>query len=521
MADVKQYPVSLVVRAVDKLTGPLGEMSVKLKAFSAPFEKLGKGFGTFGKATGIPRLASAFGGAATAVKNVGSEAVNLGLRLLALGATGVFALARIAHGAVEAGDDLAKFADRTGMAVDLYASLRYSAAQADVDQEEFNGAMSKFTKVLGEAKANGGPLLELLRKVSPVMAEQIKSVKTNEQGLSLLTTAFQRLPDQQRRAELSTAAFGRQGQQLGEWMHQGSRVIQDQQLEYLRLAGSQEQFARGSSDLDNDLRKTNAAMQGLRAAALGPLLPVFSRLADRVTGFLVDNRGRLAQWADDTAKSIQGWVNGGGIERLTTQLGRFADGVSKAWDFIGGFKGAAVGLGLYLGGPLIASVAALVPAFAEIGIAMATTPFGAFLLGAGAVAAAGYVVYRNWDDVALTFKTFFPEFSKEVGDAAHGVQILVEWTQKLIDLKNELKASAEAAGGWKKDFADATGGLGFNPAGLFGIGGPVVDFQVPARAQTSRVQVVFKGAPPGTRVTTEEAPNQSVETSVGYQMSSH
>jgi hypothetical protein len=521
VADVKQYPVSLIVRAVDKLTGPLGEMTAKLKAFSTPFEKVGKGFGAFGKATGIPKLASAFSGAAGAVKNVGKETFDLGLRLVALGATGVFAFARIIHGAVEAGDELAKFADRVGVGIDLYASLRYSAQQNDVEQEQFNGAMSKFSKVLGEAKANGGPLLEILRKVSPTMAEQIKSVKTVEQGLSLMTTAFQRLPDPQRRAALSTAAFGREGIQVGEWMHIGSAAIQAQQVEYLKLAGSQELFARGSSDLDNDLRKTNAALQGLRAAALGPLLPVFGRLADRVTAFLVENRGRLAAWADDTAKSIQRWVDGGGLERLAVSLGKFADGVKQAWDFIGGFKGAAVGVGLYLGGPLLTAVAALVPAFAEVGIALASTPFGAFLLGAGAVAAAGLIVYKNWDDVALTFKTFFPEFTREVGQAADGVVVLVQWTQKLIDLKNELKASAEAAGGVRKDISDTFGGIGFNPAGLLGIGGPTVDFQAPARSQASRVQVVFKGAPPGTRVTTEDAPNQSVETSVGYQMSSH
>jgi hypothetical protein len=519
MADTKQYPVSVVVRAVDKLTGPLGEMTAKLKAFSSPFEKLGKGFSGFSKATGIPRLAAAFGGAAGAVKNVGSEAATLGLRLVALGATGVFAFARILHGAVEAGDELAKFADRVGVSIDLYASLRYSAQQNDVEQEQFNGAMSKFSKALGEAKANGGPLLELLRKVSPVMAEQVKGVKTTEQGLSLMTTAFQRLPDPARRAALSTAAFGREGIQIGEWMHIGSAAIQAQQGEYLKLAGSQELFARGSSDLDNDLRKTNAAIQGLRAAALGPLLPVFGKLADRVTDFLVTNRGRLAAWADDTAKAIQRWVDSGGIDRLAAALARFADGVSDVWEKIGGLKGAAIGLGLYLGAPLIGSIAALIPAFAELGVALLSTPVGWLTVGLGALGVALISIYSEQSPL----HDFFLSFKDDVDDTATGIGVLVEGVKYLVDLYKMLDAEAKK---WR-DNAQKPDAMfedrfpDYLSAAANPLRNPILNPIGALGKQVSKLRVEFSGAPPGTRVQVEESPNQSIDTSVGYQMSSH
>jgi hypothetical protein len=376
--------------------------------------------------------------------------------------------------------------------------------------------MSKFAKVLGEAKANGGPLLSLLEKVAPTLALQVKNSKTVEGALSLMTDAFAKLPDVQRRAELSTAAFGRSGQQLGEWMHQGRGAIQGQMLEYLRLAGSQEAFARGSSDLDNELRKTETAFTGLRSAALSPLLPVFGRLADRVTGFLVANRDGLAKWADGAAASIESWVRGGGLERLSDSLGRFADGVKQAWDFIGGFKGAAVGLGLYLGGPLITSVVALVPAFAELGIALLSTPVGWFTLAVGAIALAGVGILTDWKPVKGFFHEFFPQLTKDVEDAVAGIKMLASGIQKLIDLKNELKASAEAAGGWKKDLSDATGGYGFNPLSLIGLA-PAVDYNAPSRAMSAKLQVEFKNAPGGTRISSpESSPNMSIDTSTGY-----
>ncbi|MFT3843361.1 MAG: hypothetical protein QM723_40640 [Myxococcaceae bacterium] len=519
MADVKQYPVSIKVRAVDALTGPLGEMSAKLKAFSSPFEKLEKGLGAFGKATGIPRLADAFGGAAGAVKNVGSEAVGLGLRIAALGATGIFAFGRVVQGAVASGDELSKMADRVGMGIDAFASLRYAAAQADVEQEQFNGAMDKLSKNMGEAKANGGSLLGFLQKVSPALAEQFKGAKTAEQGLSLLTDAFVKLKDPQKRAALATEAFGRDGAQMGEFLKQGQQAIDAQRVAWTKLHGSSEQFGRGASDLDNQVKDLGEAFDGLRSAALGPLLPVFGKLVDQVIGFSIENRGRLAKWADDTSKSIQRWVDGGGIDRLADSLGRFSDKISEAWNFIGGFKGAAIGLGVYLGGPLIASIAGLVPAFAELGVALLTTPFGWVTLAAGGLALAGVAIYKDWQPVKGFFEEFFPNLTKEIGDSVQGVKMLSTAIQKLIDLKNELKSDIDAAGGWKKDFADATGGLGFKPLSLVGVGS-AVDFQAPAR-QAAQISVVFKGAPPGTRVTTEESTNMSIDTSVGYSSYSH
>lgn len=524
MATGKEYPVSLVVRAVDKITGPLGAMTAKLKAFSAPFAKLEKGFSGLGKATGIPRLASAFSGVGMGLKNVASETIGLGVRLLALGATGVFALGGIIHSSIEAGDQMAKMADRVGLGINAYAALRFALAQSDVTQEEFDSGMTRFSKALGDAKRNSGPLLEFLRSVAPELALQVQGAKSVEGALSLMTDAFVRLKDPSKRAALSSAAFGRGNIQIGEALHSGSAEIQRRMVDYLDLAGSQEEFGRGSSDLVDKLRRTTAAFEGLKAHALGPLLPAFGRVADRVTSFLVENRGGIEEWATRAGDAIEGWVKSGGLERLTVSLGKFADGVKEAWDFIGGMKGALVGLGLYMGGPLIASVVSLIPAFAELGIALLATPTGPLVIGLGALALA----FTDTNADLGPFSDNFKAFKDDAKDTGEAIKFLVDQfkdLKKFFSMANDdLKAwKAEAAGpnaSFESRFISALDTASnplknpvLNPVGT-GYGA--------LRDQVAKIRVEFGGAPAGTRVNVaDDGTNMSIDTSVGYANSSH
>lgn len=535
-----EFPLALVIKAVDKASGPLRAMAAKLNAIREPFKAFSKDWEGFSKAAGLANIVNGFKGVGSAVGDVGRETFALGGKILAMAGVAGLALWTIVHGAVEAGDKLAEMAQRTGTSVDFYASLGHAAAQADVDQEQFNGSMDKFNKNLGEAKAGGGPLLEFLKKVSPVLAEQIKHVKSTEEGLSLMTDAFKRLPDTQRRAALSGAAFGKSNLQMGEFLHQGSAAIQQQQAEYLRLAGSQEDFAKGASDLDNAMRETEVAFLGLRSAAFGALFPAFTKLSKVVTEFVVKNREGIKKWAEGAAAAISAWVEGGGIERLIAAIGDFGKTIGKVIDFLGGFKGVAIVVGAIMAGPLLVSILGLIPALAELAIALvplavALLPFVIAALPFIAIAAIVVGVCYAIHLAAEPLSALFSSAAKATG----------AWWEILagiatLDFDRVVRGWTQGVEAFRTAIASAFTLLGFIPGGnmlqtlvqssglldaamTFGNDVPGTKLGAggarPVTNQTeARVSVDFNNLPPGARVTTDRNSSQPVDVSAGYSM---
>lgn len=535
---VNEYPLSLVVRAVDRATGPLRKINKLISRVTAPTRRLGNRLEVLGEAAGLPKLTEGFKGMGSAIHKVGGAAFDLGAKMVTMAGIAGFALFSIVHGAVEAGDELAMMADRVGLTVDAYASLRHAANLADVDQEEFNSALDKFNKNLGAAKAGTGPLLELLKKVSPVMAEQIKKVKGTEEGLSLLTDAFARLPDTQRQAELSSAAFGKSSTQMGRFMHQGSAAIQKQQIEFMRLSGSQEEFANRASDLDNAMKNTTAAFLGLRSAAGGALFPALVKVAGVVTEFLVRNRDGVKVWATETAGAINAWVDGGGIARLAAMFQRFSATVSPIVERLGGWPVVVAGVGTaILAGPLLGALASLAGAFVTLGVAVMATPLGwalallALVAGAATFALAkDEALHQNTmtrikalgeqknalDDVAFAQEQLNAAMGRDSATPTE-IETLAD---QLASAKKAATVATKAASSAVHDDPTSLGALGLGAIGLAldAAGARPAGGSGGAGQSTNRVQVDFANLPKGARVTQDSSNTAPVDLSLGYSM---
>lgn len=491
--------LSLTIKAVDKATAPL-------RAVAAQIKKLGK-------VSGLTGAASSFRDFAGALKNVGGEVFALGAKLAAIGAAGAFALFSIVHGAVEAGDKLAEMADRVGVGVDVYASLSYAARQADVDQEAFNSAMDQFNKRLGEAKAGGGSLLTFLEKVSPKLAEQVKHANGTEAALSLMTDAFKRLNDPAKRAALSAEAFGKGGLAMGNFLNQGGPAIQKAQREFMRLAGSQEAFARGASDLDNVLRDTETAFTGLRNAAVTALFPAITKISKAVTEFAVKNRDKLAAWATRAGDAISRWIDGGGIERLVDGLSKVADTVGKVVDVLGPVGVAVAGFAV-LAAPMIASLGALFVSAVQLGaalapLAVALAPFAAasipFLAAAAGVAAAGLSIYQNWGDLSQIFRDFW----KDLDEIFNG-----GWKRILPVIEGLGNFALDLGTGGAVGLIENRGRLGRSDSLEVAAANALRGSK---RSETS-VKVDFTNLPRGARVSTDPSSTAPVSLDVGYSM---
>jgi ATP:corrinoid adenosyltransferase len=538
-----EYPLSLIIKAVDKATAPLRAINERMKHLTAPVRKLNNSFKALADEAGIPRLMKSFAGAGKAIASVGRETVALGLKMSAMAAGAGYAVYRIMRGAVDAGDKLGEMAQRVGLSVDAYAQLQFAAAQADVEQEQFNAAMDQFNKRLGEAKAGGGPLLEFLNKVSPALARQVKGAEGTEEALGLMTSAFERVTDPSKRAALAAAVFGKSGLQMGQFLGQGSKAIGEQRRRYFELAGSQEKFAKDAGDADNAIRETETAFLGLRNAAAGELFPALTELARALADVLAGNRGALLGWARETGAAISAWVKSGGIDRLVTSMKEWRDTIGNVVDRLGGLKGVLMIVGAYMALPAVAAAASLAsslvsvgfqvgklagrlgmllaPSLASMATAIGRFSFSSLIAGLGAatksawafttailanpitwiavgvlaLSAAIYALYKNWKSLRELTASETWGATKEM--AKHPLEALgtaKDWWGKTL-----FGGGAEAA---RPTLGAA--GAGPTPAG--------------GQSSEAHVTVDFANLPKGARVTQDPRSTAPLDLSMGYSM---
>lgn len=528
--------LELVIKAVDKATAPVRALTVQIHKLTAPLKnmKIFDRIGKLGDALNVGGVMKGIGGVGGALKNVGGEVFALVGKLAGIALAAGAAFFSIVHGAMESGDKLGEVAARVGLTVDAFASLGFAAAQADVDQEQFNGAMDKFNKNLGDMKAGkGGEFLHFLNEISPALAKQMKAAKGTEAALSLMTDAFAKIDDPAKQAILASHAFGKSGLQMGQFLHQGSAAIQEQQLRYMELTGSQEEFARGAGALDNATRESSVAFTGLRNAVAGALFPALTELSRLVTKFLTSNRDGLTKWANNAAAAIKKWLDGGGFDRLVENLTSVATWIGKVVDWLGPMGTALTAVGI-LALPLIASLGSLgvavislaieaipmmVAAFGFVAPVMVSAATGVmgfltalapavlaiapFILAAGALVFLAKTIGDNWGDLSFIFKDWANSLKWAVLDAWTAVKPILEKLSMFFGETSPFGLALSAGNAVSS---------ALTPSAV-AAAAPV---STSLQSTEARVSVDFANLPAGARVTSDPLSSQPVDLSMGY-----
>lgn len=513
----KKTPVQFIIEALDRSTPVLRAMTVQAHRTAQAMEKVTKhgAFAQlkgFGKALGVDRLGSA-------LSNVGDAAGTVARRFGAVAAIAGVAFIGLIRSTEAAGSRLQDVSQRVGQTVDGFASLEYAAKKGGVGSEEFAAGMAHLNKNLGEMKVGkgGGPLLQLLNQVAPALGRQIKAAKSSDQALSLLTDAFARIEDPAKRAVLAQAAFGKSGQQMGSWLHEGRGNLQAMQAEFIRLAGSQEKFAAGAGALGDNFDAFEVALTGVRNQLGGAVFGAVGKVVARLTELIVSKRANIVAWAERAAAAIERWVAGGGLERLIDFLGKMASAVGTVIDFLGPM-GTMMAAAAVTAAPLIVAVGSLAGAFVSFGVTAvpalaafapaawaAVAPLLPFIAAGASLAYLGKTIHDNWDDLAFIFEDWGNTLRWSVLDAWEAVRPIIE------------KLSA---------FFGGTGvGLGFK--GALTVGDSLRERLTPAAAAAaapralsseSRVTVDFSNAPRGTRISSDSSGPQPLDVNVGYSM---
>jgi hypothetical protein len=143
------------------------------------------------------------------------------------GALAVRQFVQFTQSALDSADAIAKTADSVNISTDALQEYRVAAGLSGIATGDFDKALQKFVRTIGDTRNNTGTLITILKQSDQAFLQQIQSVGSTEQALDLFFRKLESIPDASERASLAAAAFGRQGVRLLNILRDGSAGIED------------------------------------------------------------------------------------------------------------------------------------------------------------------------------------------------------------------------------------------------------------------------------------------------------
>lgn len=405
------FPLKITIGAVDRLTQPLVLVERKIKSIFAPVTLLSDRLSSLSKTAGVEKVGKAFGGVWRGARDLGGEISRLGLKLAGLGAAGAAALKFTVFDFAEAGDSVAKTAQRLGVGVEWLQEWRFAAARANVETGAFDSGVEKLSRGLGEASFGKGEAQVALRALGVSLRGARGELRSTEDILPELADKLGKLTSETQRNALAQKLFGRGGLVMLQLLLEGTDAIEEARKEARRFGVViGEESTRAADDFGDRMLDLQTVARGLRFAIGRELMPEVTSIAREFTDWLVGKLPLVRQWSKEFAAELPGRLRA--LKAQFAELGqelapviRFGKGLVERF---GAVKVVGVALGLVLGGPLLVSVTTLAAAILKLSALMLATPFGLVTtLAIGLGAAGGYLLTR-WEPVRRFFGKFFP-----------------------------------------------------------------------------------------------------------------
>ncbi|MEM9186095.1 MAG: hypothetical protein AAGB00_06305 [Planctomycetota bacterium] len=269
----------------------VGSLAVSIIAKTQKFEKSMSRVQRLSKLTGKSLLSLAK--AATAV---GTAFVGVG----------VAAGTAVVTGQLKAIDSLAKTADKLGLTTERLAGLRFAAGQTGVSMNQFDTALQRMIRRVGDAAAGTGEAVAALERLG-IDAQKLNMLSADEQ-LRVLADRFRQLPSQTERVRIAFKLFDSEGVALVNTLALGSEGLDKMQ------ATAQKMGLTISRNAAAGVEATNGAISRLGAAFTGfarqftiRIAPLLEQGFDRITRFLTDDN-RVRNFAEVAARAVGGIV---------------------------------------------------------------------------------------------------------------------------------------------------------------------------------------------------------------------
>lgn len=317
-------------------------------------------------AAAVRRIQAGLGG----IQSLGARVEKTFLWAGAAAAGGVASIGYAIQGWAKGTDELSKFARQVGLSVSVLDALGYVADRQGVAVDDLHRGLRFFSRTLGRLQRGGGEAATSLRRLDPVLLQQLRRAKSVEEALTAVWQAFERARTPALRAAIATAVFGRSGQDMVRMVDGGVGALEELMARARRLGVvTQEQGAEAEAwqDALSDLQR---AFHGLRGTLAVEVLPVVRGYVVQMAEWIAAHRGLLAQKVHEFVARIVAYVRLAfawwernkesivGVMRAIESYG------GRVLAVLGGWKNVILGLvGIVAAGRLVGFVNSLVAAF--------------------------------------------------------------------------------------------------------------------------------------------------------------
>lgn len=218
----------------------------------------------------------------------GSYARLAGLMSTALG-VGSFAV--LMKGAIDAGDEINKLSQKTGIAVGDLSALKYAADLSGVSSEALGKGIKTLNQRLVEAHDATSKQAQLFRMLG------VDTTQGPNKALEQLAGAFSNLRDGEVKATLATELFGKAGVGLIPLLNQGEAGLKKlkEEAEHLGLVFSKD-TAKAAEQFNDNMRSVRAAAEGAARVMLNQLAPAIVRISQAMKDAAADSGVLYAAW---------------------------------------------------------------------------------------------------------------------------------------------------------------------------------------------------------------------------------
>lgn len=249
----------------------LAKLVVKLEAQTAQYDRALK------KAVGELRQFS--GSSSRLLSGMGSQFATLAKRALAFGAA--FASVNKVFESIALGDDLAKFAQKTGLAANAATELAHVAKMADIDLSGLGTAFKKMQTSISEAGTGSKTVNQTLQALGLTIAE-LQSLKPDKQ-FEILADRISRLEDPADKTRAAVELFGRAGAELLPLFEQGAEGIRLGREEAIALGKSLNEIdLERLQEADDAIKRMKASTEALSTTIASKLAPHLAAAADSI-----------------------------------------------------------------------------------------------------------------------------------------------------------------------------------------------------------------------------------------------
>jgi len=394
----------VVISAVDKITGPMKRVAGTLAGTGSVLKNLNE-------RSGLPILTASLGRVGDAAKGLGSRIMGIaGLATKVTAAFGLSAagLTAFAQSYADATGAIGDVAEQTGISRERFQELSYAAQLSGSSAEELGGALKKMGLTIGNLQGGSKELKKMFDGLQISLKNTNGTTKTTDELFDTIVNRISRIKDPALQAKAAVTIFGESATKLLPLLRGGNKGITEMAAEARRLGVVLSEDAVQDGEAFGDvLDKLKFAFSGVTNTIGSTLIPTLSKLGEQLTETFIQYRPAIEQFAKQFAENLPRYLEqtGAALTELWQAFKPVGGAVLDLAKNFGTIKVAMYTVAGLIVASLIPGLVALTTSLYTVGLAMVATPIGIFLTSIAALAAAAFLVYKNWDQ----FASFFTE----------------------------------------------------------------------------------------------------------------